>query len=133
MDKQGYIIAVDQGTTGTTGVVVDSLGKVLCQSYQEIRQIYPEMGWVEHDPSEIFSSVLNVIEDLLEETEINIQQILGLGIANQRETTLVWEKTTGSPVYNAIVWQCRRTSDICHDLKLKGLSCLLYTSPSPRD
>lgn len=122
MDKQGYIIAVDQGTTGTTGVVVDSLGKVLCQSYQEIRQIYPEMGWVEHDPSEIFSSVLNVIEDLLEETEINIQQILGLGIANQRETTLVWEKTTGSPVYNAIVWQCRRTSDICHDLKLKGLS-----------
>ena len=68
MDKQGYIIAVDQGTTGTTGVIVDSLGKVQCQSYQEIRQIYPEMGWVENDPSEIFSSVLNVIEDLLEET-----------------------------------------------------------------
>ncbi len=121
MPASGYILAIDQGTTGTTALLVDGSGRVVWQAYREITQIYPQPGWVEHSPSEIFDSVMETIEDLLEATEISARQINAIGIANQRETTIVWERSTGKPVSNAIVWQCRRTAPLCDALKARGL------------
>ena len=127
MTQSGYILAVDQGTTGTTAMLVDGAGGVVWQAYQEITQIYPQPGWVEHNPDEIFQSCVNVIDELLEETEISPRQIAALGITNQRETTIVWERATGKPVHNAIVWQCRRTAGICDELKAAGLEDAIRT------
>ena len=121
MDRAGYILAIDQGTTGTTGILLDVSGRVVWQTSQEITQSYPQPGWVEQDPSEIFESCLLAIEELLEETEIAPRQIEALGIANQRETTIVWDRETGQPVANAIVWQCRRTAPLCEALNTQGL------------
>ena len=121
MPPSGYILAIDQGTTGTTALLVDGSGRVVWQSYQEITQIYPRPGWVEHDPNEIFDSVIETIDDLLEATEISARQINSIGITNQRETTIIWDRATGEPVSNAIVWQCRRTAFICDALKARGL------------
>ena len=121
MPPSGYILAIDQGTTGTTALLVDGSGRVIWQSYQEITQIYPRPGWVEHDPNEIFDSVIETIDDLLEATEISARQINSIGITNQRETTIIWDRATGEPVSNAIVWQCRRTAFICDALKARGL------------
>ena len=127
MTQSGYILAVDQGTTGTTAMLVDGAGGVVWQAYQEITQIYPRPGWVEHNPDEIFQSCVNVIDELLEETEISPRQIAALGITNQRETTIVWDRATGKPVHNAIVWQCRRTAGICDELKATGLEDAIRT------
>ncbi|MCI0822257.1 MAG: glycerol kinase GlpK [Chloroflexi bacterium] len=121
MAKSGYILALDQGTTGTTAILVDGAGKVLWHAYQEIEQIYPRPGWVEHKPEGLFGSCMAVIEELLEETEISPGQIQGIGIANQRETALVWDRSSGEPVANAVVWQCRRTAALCDALKAQGL------------
>ena len=121
MPASGYILSIDQGTTGTTSLLVDGSGRVVWQSYREITQIYPHPGWVEHDPNELFDSVLETIDDLLEATEIGPRQINSIGIANQRETTIIWDRATGQPVSNAIVWQCRRTASLCDDLKVRGL------------
>ena len=121
MPPSGYILAIDQGTTGTTALLVDGSGRVVWQAYQEITQIYPQPGWVEHNPNEIFDSVMETVEDLLESTEISPRQLIAIGIANQRETTIVWERSTGRPVSNAIVWQCRRTAPLCDALMARGL------------
>ena len=121
MTSSGYILAIDQGTTGTTALLVDGTGSVVWQSYREITQIYPRPGWVEHDPNEIFDSVIETVDDLLEATEIHPRQIIAIGITNQRETTIIWERATGEPVSNAIVWQCRRTAPLCDELKSLGL------------
>ena len=121
MPPSGYILAIDQGTTGTTALLVDGSGRVVWQAYQEITQIYPRPGWVEHNPNEIFDSVMETVEDLLESTEISPRQLIAIGIANQRETTIVWERSTGRPVANAIVWQCRRTAPLCDALMARGL------------
>ncbi len=121
MTSPGYILAIDQGTTGTTALLVDGRGKVIWQSYLEITQIYAQAGWVEHDPSEIFNSVIDTVDDLLEATEISPRQLNSVGITNQRETTIIWERSTGKPVSNAIVWQCRRTAPLCDSLKARGL------------
>ena len=125
MSREGYILAIDQGTTGTTALLVDASGRPLWTARQEIRQIYPRPGWVEHDPDEIFQSCMSVVEELLEETETAPTQIQALGIANQRETTVVWERETGNPVSNAVVWQCRRTAPLCEELKTRGLEELV--------
>ena len=103
MKQPGYILALDQGTTGTTAILVDGSGRPIWQATQEIAQIYPQPGWVEHDPEEIFQSCMTTIEELLEETEVGPRQIQALGITNQRETTLVWERESGQPVANAVV------------------------------
>ena len=121
MAKSGYILALDQGTTGTTAVVVDASGKALWSAGQEMSQIYPKPGWVEQEPEEMFQSIMAVIEEVLDETEIRPQQIEAIGIANQRETTIVWERESGQPVMNAIVWQCRRTAPACEAMKARGL------------
>ena len=121
MPPSGYILAIDQGTTGTTALLVDGSGRVVWQAYQEIIQIYPQPGWVEHNPNEIFDSVVETVEELLEATEISPRQLIAIGITNQRETTIVWERSTGRPVSNAIVWQCRRTAPLCDALMARGL------------
>ncbi len=119
--RAGYILSIDQGTTGTTAILVDASGRVLWRVSREIAQIYPHPGWVEHDPAELFESCLEVVDELLEETETGPRQIEALGITNQRETTVVWERETGRPVANAVVWQCRRTAALCDAMRARGL------------
>ena len=111
-----YILAIDQGTTGTTTVLYNQEGKIVDKAYREFRQIYPRPGWVEHDPLEIWQTVVDSVQELKSR---NKEKIIAVGITNQRETTIVWDKKTGQPIHNAIVWQCRRTADICEKLKPK--------------
>ena len=120
MDKQ-YVLALDQGTTSCRALLFDREGNIVGVAQKEFSQIYPRAGWVEHNPEEIWSTQYGVIAELVAKTRINPGEIAALGITNQRETTVVWDKHTGEPVYNAIVWQCRRTADICDRLKSKGL------------
>ena len=119
--RAGYILSIDQGTTGTTAILVDASGRVLWRVSREIAQIYPRPGWVEHDPAELFESCLEVVDELLDETETGPRQIEALGITNQRETAVVWERETGRPVANAVVWQCRRTAALCDAMRARGL------------
>ena len=111
-----YILSIDQGTTGTTVLVVDVNGQIVDRAYSELTQIYPRPGWVEHDPIEIWQ----VTQKLIIQLARSDRNFVGIGITNQRETTVVWDRQTGQPVYNAIVWQCRRTANMCSQLKLDG-------------
>jgi glycerol kinase len=115
-----YILALDSGTTSNRAIIFDQEGSIRGQSQQEFRQVYPSAGLVEHDPEEIWSVQLSVARELLEKTGLNVRQIAGIGITNQRETTLVWERGSGRPVCNAIVWQDRRTAGYCDTLKKDG-------------
>jgi len=114
-----YILAIDQGTTSSRAIVFDKQGNIIVTAQQEITQYFPKPGWVEHNPVEIWESVQNVVREVLQ--KVNPNDIAAIGITNQRETTVVWDKRTGKPVYNAIVWQSRQTMDICEALKDKGL------------
>jgi glycerol kinase len=105
-----------------TALLVDRNGRVIAASSREIPQIFPQPGWVEQDPLEIFRTAVETAGEVLQKQGIAAGQVKGLGITNQRETTVVWEKQSGQPVYNAIVWQCRRTAAICEDLKKRGLA-----------
>lgn len=116
-----YVLALDQGTTSSRAILFDRSGKTIGVAQKEFAQIYPKAGWVEHDPKEIWGTQIGVAHEVLEKTDIHPNQIAGIGITNQRETTVVWEKASGKPVYNAIVWQCRRTASICDGLKTRGL------------
>ncbi len=116
-----YIMALDQGTTSSRSILFDHDGKIVATAQKEFTQIYPKAGWVEHDPMEIWGTQSGVAREVLEKSGVKPDEIAGIGITNQRETTVVWEKSTGKPVYNAIVWQCRRTAAICDDLKRRGL------------
>ncbi|MEO1049003.1 MAG: glycerol kinase GlpK [Bacteroidota bacterium] len=115
-----YIIALDQGTTSSRAVLFDAQGRIEGISQQEFTQIFPKSGWVEHDPMEILSSQLGVLNGLIKKHKVAPASIKAIGITNQRETAIVWDKHTGEPVYNAIVWQDKRTADICEDLKDNG-------------
>ncbi|MBP2017170.1 glycerol kinase [Symbiobacterium terraclitae] len=115
-----YVLALDQGTTSSRAILFDQDGRPVAQASREFRQIYPQPGWVEHDPREIWSSQLGVARAVLERTGVALDQVAAIGITNQRETTVVWDAETGEPVYNAIVWQCRRTAPICDDLAARG-------------
>lgn len=112
-----YVLALDSGTTSTRAIVFDSLGKVVRVAQKEFRQIYPKPGWVEHDAMEIWGAQSGVAMEVLEVAGIEPSEIAAIGITNQRETTIVWDKNTGRPIYNAIVWQCRRTAEPCTKLK----------------
>ncbi|MEA4853727.1 MAG: glycerol kinase GlpK [Christensenella sp.] len=116
-----YIAALDQGTTSSRCIIFDENYNIICAAQREFPQYFPKPGWVEHDPLEIYASQYSVLEEAIEKAGIAVAQIAAIGITNQRETTIVWEKDTGRPVYNAIVWQCRRTADICAQLKAAGL------------
>ena len=118
-----YILAIDQGTTGSRAIVYDRDGKQIASSYQEFRQIFPQPGWVEHDPEEIWASVRDTVQTVVK--QVPQGSIAGIGITNQRETTVVWDRDTGKPVYNAIVWQCRRTAERCDELIRAGEADLL--------
>jgi glycerol kinase len=122
MPDKSYILVIDQGTTGSAALVFDASGRVVSSADREIRQIYPQPGWVEHDPVEIFQTSLAVAKEAMQQAGVAASQIKGLGITNQRETTVVWERRTGEPVSNAVVWQCRRTAHICEDLKQQGMA-----------
>jgi glycerol kinase len=113
-----HVIAIDQGTTGTTVLVLDEGLQVRGRGYQEFRQIYPQPGWVEHDPEDIWTSVLAALAAAL--AGIDPGSIAAIGITNQRETTVVWDKQTGKAIHNAIVWQDRRTADCCTELIAAG-------------
>jgi glycerol kinase len=120
MTSPTYVAAVDQGTTGTRFIVFDRSGRVIASYYEEHRQIYPQPGWVEHDPLEIREKMQRVIAAALASENIRPESIAGLGVTNQRETTILWDRATGQPVYNAIVWQDTRTRDICQHLIDEG-------------
>lgn len=115
-----YILSLDQGTTSSRAIIFNKKGEIVHSAQKEFTQIFPKPGWVEHNASEIWGSILSVIATVLSESDIKADQIEGIGITNQRETAVVWDKETGVPVYNAIVWQSRQTNDICEDLKAQG-------------
>ncbi|MDO7485112.1 glycerol kinase GlpK [Peribacillus sp. NPDC096448] len=119
-----YILSLDQGTTSSRAILFNEKGEIVHSSQKEFTQHFPKPGWVEHNANEIWGSILAVIAGVLSESGIKPEQIAGIGITNQRETAVVWDKETGAPVYNAIVWQSRQTSEICDDLKEKGLNDL---------
>ena len=116
-----YILALDQGTTSSRAIIYNFEGQIVKVAQKEFTQIYPKAGWVEHDPMEIWGSQSGVVSEIMAMTGITAEQIAAIGITNQRETTVVWERKTGKPVYNAIVWQCRRTSAICDELKARDM------------
>lgn len=115
-----YIMAIDQGTTGSRVMLVDEAGKIVSRAYSEFPQIYPQPGWVEHDPEVIWDTTYGVMKQALEGSSIKPSAVAGIGITNQRETTVLWDRKTLKPVYNAIVWQCRRSAAICDELKEQG-------------
>ncbi|HYA90274.1 MAG TPA: glycerol kinase GlpK [Thermodesulfobacteriota bacterium] len=116
MEKE-YIMALDQGTTSSRAVIFDNQGKVVSMAAKEFRQIYPRPGWVEHDPMEIWDSQVKAARQALDSVNLSPQQIAAIGVTNQRETTLIWDRESGQPVFNAIVWQCRRTAPACSKIK----------------
>ena len=121
-----YILSIDAGTTSSRAILFDKNGKQISISQFEFTQIFPKESWVEHDPMEIWETQLRAIKDVVSKSSINVEEIDSIGITNQRETTVVWNKKTGKPVYNAIVWQDRRTAFICDELEKKGFENLFY-------
>jgi glycerol kinase len=119
MEKK-YILAFDQGTTSSRAILFDKAGNIVKVAQKEFTQIYPKAGWVEHDAMEIWATQSGVAREVLEAAGVNAKEVAGIGITNQRETTVVWDKNTGQPIYNAIVWQCRRTASICDTIKAGG-------------
>ena len=114
-----YIAAMDQGTTSSRTIVFDGEGRIVSSAQEEFRQLYPKPGWVEHDCRDIVDTQLRSFRAALKNGGVAPEEIAALGIANQRETVAVWDRFTGKPVYNAIVWQCRRTSEFCEHLKTR--------------
>ncbi|HZN51643.1 MAG TPA: glycerol kinase GlpK [Methylomirabilota bacterium] len=125
MSTRRHILALDQGTTGSTALVVDPDGRVLARGYAELPQYFPQPGWVEHDPEEIWSTVERAARAALGEARVSGSEIAAVGITNQRETTIVWERATGRPIHRAIVWQCRRTAPLCDQLRADGVESLV--------
>ena len=117
-----YLLALDQGTTSSRAILFDENQNIVSSAQKELTQYYPQSGWVEHDPMEIYSTVWAVMMEVITRADIDTHDVAAIGITNQRETTVVWDKTTGKHIYNAIVWQCRRTADICDELTARGLT-----------
>ncbi|HEX9253174.1 MAG TPA: FGGY family carbohydrate kinase, partial [Ignavibacteriaceae bacterium] len=115
-----YVMALDAGTTSNRAIIFDQDSNIVAVAQKEFTQIFPKAGWVEHDADEIWSTQIDVMKQVVQQAGINPGDISAIGITNQRETAVVWDKTTGRPVYNAIVWQSRQTMDICNELKAKG-------------
>jgi glycerol kinase len=120
-----YILALDQGTTSSRAIIFDKQGSIISIAQKEFKQYFPQPGWVEHDANEIWSSQLSVATEAIVKAGLGVENIAAIGITNQRETTVVWERSTGKPIYNAIVWQDRRTAPFCDELKSKGLDELI--------
>ncbi|MBQ9849066.1 MAG: glycerol kinase GlpK [Clostridia bacterium] len=116
-----YVLALDQGTTSSRAIIFDKKGNIVSKAQNEFEQIYPKAGWVEHDPLAILYSQFQAVANCIISGGVSPSEIAGIGITNQRETTILWDRQTGKPVYNAIVWQCRRTAELCEELKVRGL------------
>jgi glycerol kinase len=125
MTARRYVLALDQGTSGSTVLVIDADGMVRARGHAELPQYYPQPGWVEHDPEEIWSTVADAARLALAEAGVTGAEIAAVGITNQRETALVWERATGAPIHRAIVWQCRRTASTCDELRARGAEPLV--------
>lgn len=124
-----YILAIDQGTTSSRAILFDENMQIATTAQKEFAQHFPASGWVEHEPDEIWSSTINMCREVMAKNDVCAEDVASIGITNQRETTIVWDKKTGKPVYNAIVWQDRRTSDLCKTLKSDGLEQLITQKP----
>ncbi|HKQ07997.1 MAG TPA: glycerol kinase GlpK [Blastocatellia bacterium] len=122
--SQDYVLALDQGTTSSRAILFNREGRPEAIAQQEFEQLYPQPGWVEHRPNDIWHSQLNAAERVLLESKVKAEQIAAIGITNQRETTIIWDRETGEPIHNAIVWQCRRTAPICDRMRAEGLAPL---------
>ena len=122
---QRYVLAIDQGTTSSRAMLFDRAGAVAGSAQREFRQVFPQPGWVEHDPQEILASVLATVAEVLAAAQVDADELVGIGITNQRETTVVWDRCTGQPVYNAIVWQSRQSLAICEKLETDGYASLV--------
>ena len=120
-----YVMAIDQGTTGTTVLILDKALNVLGRHNEEFPQIYPQPGWVEHDPNAIWGSVVAAVTHALEDAAVEADEIACIGITNQRETAVLWDRASGEPIHNAIVWQCRRTADRCAEIIEAGYEDLI--------
>ena len=120
-----YVIALDQGTTSSRAILFNRAGEIVSRAQHPFRQIYPQPGWVEHDPLEIWATEKRALAEAVGAAHIDPKQIAAIGITNQRETTVIWDRATGQPVHNAIVWQCRRTAPLCDELKEQGLGPLV--------
>src|SRR4051794_21251551 len=120
-----YVLALDQGTTSSRAIVFDHDGAIKAVAQKEFTQIFPTAGWVEHDPQEIWASQIGVAVEALGRARVGPKDLAAIGITNQRETTIVWDRRTGEPVYNAIVWQDRRTADYCQKLKADGAADMI--------
>ena len=121
LTNKKYVVALDQGTTSSRAIIFDHDANVVSVAQREFAQIYPQPGWVEHDPMEIWATQSSTLVEALAQANISVAEVAAIGITNQRETTLVWDKATGRPIHNAIVWQCRRSAAICEQLKRDGL------------
>ena len=120
--SEKYVMALDQGTTSSRAIIFNKKGEIVSKKQNEFTQYYPQNGWVEHDANEILFTMISAMMGCIRTTKVKPEEIKGIGITNQRETTIIWDKETGKPIYNAIVWQCRRTADYCEELKKEGLS-----------
>ncbi|WP_139903086.1 glycerol kinase GlpK [Clostridium thermarum] len=120
-----YVMAFDQGTTSSRSILFNEKGQIVNVAQKEFTQIYPKAGWVEHNPMEIWSTQFSVAAEVMARLNVSAEEIAAIGITNQRETTIVWDKRTGLPVYNAIVWQCRRTAEYCDELRAKGMDTII--------
>ena len=122
LSKNKYIIAIDQGTTSTRSIIYNEKLIPLTSFQKEIKQYYPQEGWVEHNPNEIWNSVKYTLKKVIKNGKVNPSNVISIAIANQRETTVLWDRNTGKPIYNAIVWQDRRTSNYCNKIGKKKFS-----------
>src|SRR5258707_4104720 len=120
-----YVLALDQGTTSSRAILFDERGAPVSAAQREFRQIYPDLGWVEHDPKEIFRTQRDVAREVVQKAKVALSDVMAVGITNQRETTLLWDRQTGEPLHNAIVWQDRRTAAMCDELKQVGAESLV--------
>src|SRR5437764_6164546 len=120
-----HVLALDQGTTSSRAIVFDEEGRAVATAQREFEQHYPQPGWVEHDPREIFSTQRETAREAVRKAKVALKDIMAVGITNQRETTLLWDRQTGEPLHNAIVWQDRRTAALCAELKQVGAESLV--------
>ena len=120
-----HILALDQGTTSSRALIFNQKGEIVSQAHEEFTQLYPQPGWVEHDPEAIWTSQLVTAQMAISKSELDPTRIAAIGVTNQRETTIVWDRETGIPIHNAIVWQCRRTAAMCDRIKADGFDQLI--------
>ena len=121
-----YVLAIDQGTTSSRAILFNHQGSIITVAQKPFQQYFPKPGWVEHDPNEIWYTQSSVIKEVMEKADLTEEHLAAIGIANQRETTIIWDRETGFPVYNAIVWQDRRTADYCEQLKAEGWAARIH-------